>query len=104
MPIVIDLKIGTMTFLLLTKGYSVRACVVLTWALIFERRKRMSTGFRSFGKDRANKIEEANEKVNNHSINLDGVVALNKVLIESDLFEIAFQLDRIADILERRNG
>jgi len=64
----------------------------------------MSTGFRSFGKDRDNKIEEMNEKVNNSSISLDEIMALNDTLKERDLFEIAYNLDRIADILERRKG
>lgn len=69
--------------------------------LFLERRKGMSTAFREYAKDRVKKLELLYEERNNDITNEDIDVCLKEVM-SRDLFEVTKQLDRIADILERR--
>lgn len=61
----------------------------------------MSTAFREYTKDRVKKLELLYEERYNDITNEDIDVCLKEVM-SRDLFEVAKQLDRIADILERR--
>lgn len=62
----------------------------------------MSTAFRDYAKNRIKKLEDLYKEMDNDRFtNEDMDVCLKEIMIR-DQFEIAHQLDRIADILERR--
>lgn len=64
----------------------------------------MSTAFREYAKDRVKKLAELYEEMNDDDFTNEDIDACLKEVMTRDLFEIAHQLDRIADILERRKG
>ena len=62
----------------------------------------MSRRFCEYIKDRTKRLEMLDKDVNDNKVSRDGIDLCLKEIISSDIFQVACQLDRIGDILEKR--